>query len=217
MFSLNKKFIYPALERIDGEIRRYRCNGELLPSVTTILSTLEKPKELEEWINRVGQEESTRIKDESADVGSTMHNNIENYILTGTAPSGKILEKILSNLIIKDLSNNLNECWATEAPLFYPSMYAGTTDCVGIYNNKESIIDFKNSRRDKTKEEMKSYYLQCAAYSLAHDYTYGTSINQFVILVSCWSGKLVKVIIDQDEVEFYKEQWALTLEKYYSA
>lgn len=217
MIPLNFCFQYNNLSRKESNgARHYVHNNDLLPSVTTILSSLEKSSGLQDWINSVGEEAATQIKDQSAAVGSTMHDNIEQYILHGTKPVGKVLEKILSNLIINDLNKHMTECNGTEACLYYPSLYAGTTDCVGVYDGKLSIIDFKNSRSDKKIEYLESYFLQCAAYGVAHDLLYGTSIDQYVILMSCWSGNLIKVVMDQTMVSNYKIKWANLLETFYS-
>ena len=67
----NNKFIYPKTvrEAIEGK-RHYNINDkEKLPSVTTILSATEseeKRESLQRWRDRMGEENATRIVDESA-------------------------------------------------------------------------------------------------------------------------------------------------------
>ena len=41
--------------------------------------------------------------------------------------------------------------YGDEAPLYYPDSHAGTSDLCGVYNNEESIIDFKSSSRLKKR------------------------------------------------------------------
>ena len=43
----------------------------------------------------------------------------------------------------------LDEIWGCETPLYYPKSHAGTTDLCGVYDNEESIIDFKSSTKTK--------------------------------------------------------------------
>jgi hypothetical protein len=35
------------------------------------------------------------------------------------------------------------EVWGSEINLYYPELYAGTTDLVGVYNGAPAIMDFK--------------------------------------------------------------------------
>ena len=43
----------------------------------------------------------------------------------------------------------MDEIWGCEATLYYPGKYAGAADCIGVYENKETIIDFKQSNKPK--------------------------------------------------------------------
>ena len=65
----------------------------------------------------------------------------------------------------------------------YPMLYAGATDLVGIYNSRESIIDFKQTNKPKKREWIEDYFIQLGAYAMAHNYVYGTKIQQGVILM----------------------------------
>ena len=81
----NNKFVYPKSmrETIDGK-RHYAIKHEKLPSVTTILSTTQDPSKtagLDAWRKRMGEENATRIVDESAARGTAMHKILEKYIL----------------------------------------------------------------------------------------------------------------------------------------
>ena len=53
-------------------------------------------------------------------------------------------------IIEKGLKNRLDEIWGVECTLYYPEKYAGTADCVGVYEGKEAIIDFKQSNKPKS-------------------------------------------------------------------
>ena len=52
-------------------------------------------------------------------------------------------------LLNKGLTNRLDEIYGVECTMYYPEKYAGTADCVGVYEGKETIIDFKQSINQK--------------------------------------------------------------------
>ena len=59
----------------------------------------------------------------------------------------------MANVIIdKSLKPNFNELWGNEVSLFHTQLYAGTTDCLGVYNGAEAIVDFKQTNKPKKRE-----------------------------------------------------------------
>jgi genome maintenance exonuclease 1 len=212
------KFQYPTLNRVTINNLRHYTDGTFdpVPSVTTILSTMSKSNGLTEWISRVGEETATTIKNESAKVGEVMHQNIENFLHDNlSSVTGNLLEKILSRLIISDLKVNLNETWGIECNLYYPDLYAGTADLIGVYKGKPTVIDFKNSRSDKKEEWIDSYFMQAAAYSIAHNYLFGTNIESCVILMATWNGSLKVFEKTNEDFEHYKNLWLELVSEYY--
>ena len=80
---INDKFKYPILERVDTDIGRHYLdsNNKPVPSVTTVLSGTSKSKDgLLQWRSRVGEEEAERIIKQSTDIGTAVHEAIENYL-----------------------------------------------------------------------------------------------------------------------------------------
>ena len=77
----------------------------------------------------------------------------------------------------------VEEYYGSEVTLHYPGLYAGSTDLVCLHNGMETIVDFKQSNRPKREEWIEDYYMQIAAYAMAHDYVYGSKIKQGVIMV----------------------------------
>ena len=193
----NNKFIYPKSSRsIVQGFRHYAINQENLPSVTTILKATEseeKKASLQAWKQRVGQKQAEIITREASSRGSSMHEYLEKFLL------GKLnldllgdntRERMMADQIIENgLRNKLDEIWGCEATLYYPGKYAGAADCVGVYENKETIIDFKQSNKPKKAEYIDSWLLQTSAYSLAHNIVYNSNITSCVILV-CTVDKL---------------------------
>ena len=187
----NTKFSYPKSTRslINGS-RHYSLDGSNLPSVTTILSATKSEEDkaaILAWKQRVGTVEAERIKKEASARGSSMHSYIEQFLygklnqelLDDNNKSKKMAEEIIDN----GLKNKLLEIWGSEATIYYPGKYAGTADCIGVYEGKESILDFKQSNKPKKEQYIEEYFLQIGAYSLAHNTVYNSNITQGVILL----------------------------------
>ena len=192
----NKKFIYPKSQRslIQGK-RHYDIKETLLPSVTTILSATqseEKRQALANWKARLGDHAADRVRDIAALRGTAMHTYLEAYV-RGTGHKdltsvGKEAEPMAQRIIEAGLGD-LEEVWGTEVTLYYPDLYAGATDVVGIYNGRESILDFKQTNKPKRREWIEDYFIQLGAYAMAHNYVYGTKIQSGIILM-CSKDKL---------------------------
>ena len=193
----NKKYDYPTSSRatVDG-IRRYLLGEKKLPSVTSILDVTKSEEDkaaLANWRERTGQKEAEAITKAASSRGSQMHNYLESYLLGRENLSffedNEQYKLMAKEIIEKGLKNRLDEIWGVECTLYYPDKYAGTADCVGVYEGKETIIDFKQSNKPKKAEYIDSWLLQTSAYSLAHNIVYNSNITSCVILV-CTVDKL---------------------------
>ena len=193
----NKKYNYPSSSRaIESGIRRYLLGDVKLPGVTSILDATKSDEEraaLENWRSRTGLKESEEIVKAASSRGSKMHNYLESYLLGRENLSffddNEQYKLMAREIIEKGLKNRLEEIWGVECTLYYPNKYAGTADCVGVYEGKECIIDFKNANKPKKLEFIDTWLLQTAAYSLAHNIVYKSNIISCVILV-CTVDKL---------------------------
>ena len=220
----NNKFVYPKSTRsiVQGS-RHYAINEESLPSVTTILKATEseeKKIKLAEWKQRVGHKQAEIISREATSRGSSMHSYLENFLLGKLNMSllgDNTLEKMMADQIIENgIRNKLNEIWGCEATLHYPGKYAGAADCIGIYENKETIIDFKQSNKPKKEEWISEYFLQLSAYSLAHDKVYGSNITQGVILLCTKDNIFQRFIVEDDKLRNYQDQFLKKVEQFYA-
>jgi len=219
----NKLYKYPKSirEMIEGK-RHYAIDDNKLPSVTTILSTTQSPEKqasLEKWKAKVGEKEAERVKNTAAARGTKMHSILEGYIedkniLDMTEVGGEAHR--MANTIIDQGLKDLEEIWGSEAVLSYQDRYAGATDLCGIYMGRESIIDFKQSNKPKRDEWIDDYYLQSAAYALAHNETYGTEIDQAVILMCTPDCFFQRFIINGRRFREYTEKWKQKVEEYYA-
>jgi hypothetical protein len=219
----NKLYEYPASMRTSVEGRRhYEITGEKLPSVTTILGATqsdEKKESIAKWTARVGADEAIRVRDQAASRGSNMHLHLERYILgTGhkdLTDEGQVAGDMAQVIINKGLCD-LSEIWGSEVVLFYPGLYAGATDLVGIYDYEDSIIDFKQSNRPKRREWIEDYFMQLGAYAMAHNCVYGTEITQGVILMCTPDKYFQKFQIKGKEFIKYQHKFLERLDKYYN-
>jgi len=219
----NKRFKYPTSSRsmIRGS-RHYDLGQEKLPSVTTILSatqSAEKIESLAKWKERVGDVEADKIRDNAAIRGTAMHAFLEDYLIgkdrVDLTPVGQAARIMGQRIVDRGLAD-LNEIWGSEVTLYYPGLYAGATDLAGIYNSAESIIDFKQSNKPKRKEWISDYFIQLAAYAMAHNYVYNTKITQGVILMCTKDNFFQKFIVDGQEFISFQHQFLRKIDQYYS-
>lgn len=221
----NKKYNYPTSNRvtINGS-RYYNINDTKLPSVTEILKATEseeKKNSLLRWRNKVGDDEANRIMITSSSRGTQMHKYIEEYLIgqSNIELSSDLTDpKLMSNKIISEGLCNLDELWGAEVTLSYPKLYAGTADACGIYNGRESILDFKQSNKPKKREWVEDYFLQIAAYGLAHNRVYSTRISQGVILVCTPPPECIfqEFILSKNDFKIYQDMFLKKVEIYNS-
>jgi genome maintenance exonuclease 1 len=224
---LTEKFTYKPLERVNIKgSRHYQTpDGQPLPSVTTVLDALKDKSALFEWRKRVGDEEADRIMRLATGIGTQVHLHLEKFILDEDRPNGSNLihqmARELSEIVIKTGLSKVDEVWGTEVPLYYPGLYAGTTDCVGVYEGKPAIIDFKTTRKPKKREWIDDYFLQGAAYAEAHNEIYGTDIKTIVIMMIGWDeesdnmGNYQEFVVESEEYERYARAWAAKVQAYF--
>ncbi len=224
MYNPNK-FKYEPIKRIDTpEGRRYATpDGQKLPSVTTVLSAttpIEKKQALQEWRNRVGHKKAQEITTEAAGRGTRMHKFLEDYIKTGklndpgSNPYSVQSHKMADSIIRQGLVN-CNEYWGTEVPLYFPSVYAGTTDLCGIHSGSEAIMDHKQTNKPKKREWIEDYFIQLCAYAVAHNEVHGTKIRKGVIFMCDPNSVYQEFILEGDEFDKYENIWFQRLEQFY--
>ena len=218
----NKRFKYPKSVRSlkDGK-RHYEVDSEKLPSVTTILSQTqsdEKRESLARWIAKKGQKEADRIKNVAATRGTAMHSILERYVLENNVldltETGQEAHR-MANVVIEKGFPDLEEIWGSEVVVNYPGLYAGQTDLCGIYQGRESIIDFKQSNKPKREEWIEDYYYQGVAYAMAHDAVYGTQIEQSVVLMCTPDLFFQRFVLNGSRFREYKWKWLWRLSEYY--
>ena len=232
----NPKFDYKSLSRELVEGRRLYAtpDGHKLPSVTTILEATkseEKKQALQNWRRAVGVEKAQQITTEAANRGTRMHSYLEDYVKTGIIKERgsnpySWASHAMAQVVIDQGLKNVNEFWGIEVPLYFPEIYAGTTDGAGLHLNEEAILDYKQTNKPKRREWIDDYFMQLCAYAEAHNELHGTKIQKGVILMC------VKPDIDKDhniikepvyqefvlegaEFAHYRDLWWRRVEQYY--
>lgn len=233
----NPRFDYQPVPRVTIEGKRYYAtpDGNRLPSVTTILDRTkpeEKRQALENWKRRVGTAQAQQITTEAANRGTRMHTYLEQYVKTGQLvdrPSNPFAwaSHAMAQIVIEQgLTNRVQEFWGYEVPLYFPGIYAGTTDACGIHGDQASIMDYKQTNKPKRREWIDDYFLQLCAYAEAHNELHGTTIKKGVVLMCVKPDmddqqNIVKppeyqeFVLEGAEFEYYRQQWWKRVEQFY--
>ena len=236
MSLLISRYNYNTLTRDESTGKRLYAtpDGFKVPSVTTILEKT-KPAEAREalanWRKSVGEAKANQITTEAANRGTRMHTFLERYIkgeelrdnLTNPYAQQSLL---MAKKVIADGFAPIKEVWGSEVPLYFPELYAGTTDCVGIHEGDESILDFKQSNKPKRIEWIEDYFLQLTAYALAHNEVHGTNIRKGVIMMCVRPPEIApgqwgepqyqQFILESKDFDMWVSRWCDRVEQYYA-
>ena len=215
----NSKYTYVDASRIEDQgTRLYDVNGSRLPSVTTILGATKDQQFLKEWKAKVGEAEADRIKNLSSRRGTSMHKFLESYItgigyddLTELGQTAKAMAKKVIDIGLTPVE----EYYGSEVTLYYPGLYAGSTDLVCVHNGKDSIVDFKQSNRPKREDWIDDYKMQIAAYAMAHDYVHNSKIEQGIIMVCTPDLYYQEFVVSGAELRQWKHKFLKRLDMYY--
>jgi genome maintenance exonuclease 1 len=118
------------------------------------------------------------------------------------------------SIIYQGLSK-CNEFWGTEVSLYFPKVYAGTTDLVGVHDGSEAIMDHKQTNKLKKREWIDDYFIQLLFYATAHNELYGTNIQKGVIFMCSADVIYQEFIIEGDEWIKYVDLMWKRIEQYY--
>jgi genome maintenance exonuclease 1 len=230
------KFNYKPIPRVVINEKRFYAtpDGKNLPSVTTILDKTkseESKQALQNWRNRVGTEKAQQITTEAANRGTRMHTYLEQFVKEGTIKERgsnpySWASHAMAHTVVNTGLKNVSEFWGIEVPLYFPGIYAGTTDGAGIHLNEEAILDYKQTNKPKKREWIDDYFMQLCAYAEAHNEVYGTTIRKGVVLM-CVKPEVdeqfniikppeyQEFVLEGAEFDRYKNLWWKRVEKFY--
>jgi hypothetical protein len=235
MTLLKERYNYEPINRESVEGKRLYAlpDGSKVPSVTTILDKTkseEKKQALANWKKRVGEVKAQEIVTEAAGRGTRMHKFLEDYVKQGSINEPgtnpySIQSHKMAKVVIEQGLSNVNEVWGVEVPLYYPGIYAGTTDGCGLHLNDEAILDYKQTNKAKKEEWIEDYYLQLTAYALAHNKVHGSNIRKGVVLMCIkppeikpliWGDPVYQeFILKPEDFSYWEAKWWDKVEQYY--
>lgn len=187
----------PKLKQVNENGTRYYVTpeGAKYPSITTVLSAYNQ-KAIFEWRKRVGEEQANKISRQASSRGTRIHLLCEHY-LDNKPPEFKTpLDQVLFKSLVPTL-HNINNIHAQELRMYSDHLrIAGTVDCVAEYNGKLSVIDFKTASRQKYKEDIENYFMQCAAYAIMFEERFEKPVSQIVVAIA----------VEEDEPQIFIEK-----------
>lgn len=225
------KFSYKSCKQVNNPVTGKRSyltpDGESLPSVTTILGATKDMTHLNEWKNRIGVEAAKKITSEAATVGTGVHANLEKFFkgtprMPGNNPI-HVKANAMADIIIQNGLAHVSEVWALEQSLYFPGLFSGTTDGIGVYKDTPVVFDFKQTNKPKKVEWIEDYFLQLVSYAMAHNEIYGTDIREgHIFMVSRGFDSLQvggeeyqQFTLKKEDFNKYQDLWLSRVEQYY--
>ena len=172
--------------KVDG-FRFYNIDGKNYPSVTTVLGILKK-EGLQKWRDSIGEKVAQWEMGRAARRGKATHTLVEQYLKNETPSIRDVLPLGLFKLL-KPYIDQIDNIHLLEAIMYSKKItIAGQVDCVAEYNGKLSVIDFKTANKERQEDWVENYFLQTTAYAHMYEETFGTPIEQIVILLGNEDG-----------------------------
>lgn len=216
-------FEYHKLEQITYEngTRKYITpEGDHVPSVTTILSATGDKSGLRAWAEWVGEKEADKQRKEAASLGTLLHTHLESHIDGLERPKGSNLirkmAKDMADVLIERGLSRVSEIWGIEKAQYFPELYAGTADLIGLFEGAPAIMDYKTSKKIKKEEYILDYKCQLAAYSLAHNEVYNTNIKTAAIFMIARDLSYKTFVIEGLAFQKACDAWLFRLDEWFS-
>ena len=219
-----ERFQYKNCVQINDPVTRKRVyqtpDGEKLPSVTTILGATKDMTHLNQWRDRIGHAKAQQITTEAAGVGTAMHANLERFLIGEQRQPGSnpvhVQANKMADIIIENGLSKMSEVWAMEQSLYFPGLYSGTTDLIGIHEDEPAVCDHKQTNKPKKAEWVEDYYLQLMAYIMAHNEVYKTNIRKGVIFMCSRDLQYQQFTLEPKDFNKWQDAWLNKVEEYYA-
>jgi genome maintenance exonuclease 1 len=175
-------------------------NGNLYPSVTTVLSAYNK-KSIYEWRQKVGEEEANKISGRASRRGTSLHTVCEKYLLNESHNMMPDTKELFLK-IKPDLDENVKNVYALEQSLYSDKLkIAGRVDCIADWAGELSVIDFKSSTYEKDENKILNYFMQCTAYAMMFEEITNKPVSQIVVLIAVENGTNQVFVRDRTKYE----------------
>lgn len=196
-FDLSKPIVLPDLntEYVNGRRFYVTPNNNKYPSVTTVLSTMNKDA-IEEWRLRVGIEEAQKITTQASGRGTSVHSIAEKYLLNEKDYARDAMPANLASFkhIQKYLDKWCDEVYANEIALYSDELRtAGRCDLIARIHGIRTVCDFKTAKKAKPREWILNYFYQCTTYAIMLYERTGLWCPQICILIAT----------DEDGLQFF--------------
>ncbi len=203
--ELDKSVLPTAKGKNQDGFRFYSIDGNNYPSVTSVLG-IKKKKELQHWRNSIGENVANWEMGRAARRGKATHNLVEQYLKGEPLTERSVLPLGLFKLI-RPYVEQIDNIHMIEQVMYSKELgLAGQCDCIGEYNGKLSVIDFKTANKERKESWIDNYFLQTTAYAIMYEELYGKSIDQVVILIASEDGAMQTFIKQKkDYVDTLKE------------
>ena len=157
-------------------------SGAKYPSVTSV-TRLHNLESIQAWKDKVGEEEAGKIARRALARGNKIHSLAEKYLLNEGDMSDDFSKADFGQMI--PYLNKINNIHCLETQLYSDHLQtAGTVDCIGEYEGKLTVIDFKTSAKLKKREWVKDYFMQCSAYAVMYEERTGTPIERLLLIIN---------------------------------
>ena len=197
-------------KRIDG-FRFYNIDGKNYPSITTVLG-IRKTEQLKGWREKIGEGVANWEMGRAARRGKSFHTLVEQYI-KGETPSIRDVLPLGLFKLLKPYIDQIDNIHLLEAIMYSKKLtVAGQVDCVAEYNGKLSVIDFKTANKERQEDWIDNYFLQTTAYAHMYEETFGTPIEQIVILIASEDGTTQAFIKNKAD---YEKELGKAIEGFY--
>ena len=200
-------------KKVDG-FRFYDIDGKAYPSITTVLG-IQKKKQLQDWRDKIGENVANWEMGRAARRGKATHLLIEQYI-KGLTPSERGVLPLGLFRLIKPYVDQIDNIHCLETIMYSKKLtIAGQVDCIGEYNGKLSVIDFKTANKERKEDWIENYFLQTTAYAVMYEELFGKPIEQIVILLAGEDGTVASYVKDKKEYMPMLEKAIQEFYKYY--
>ena len=157
-------------------------SGAKYPSVTSV-TRLHNLESIQAWKDKVGGEEAGKISRRALARGNKIHSLAEKYLLNEGDMSDDFSKADFGQMI--PYLDKINNIHCLETQLYSDHLQtAGTVDCIGEYEGKLTVIDFKTSAKLKKRDWVKDYFMQCSAYAVMYEERTGTPIERLLLIIN---------------------------------
>ena len=171
--------------------------GMLLPSVTTVLSSMApigKIMALKRWSERIGTEEANRRTRLAANRGTWLHGVLEDFLegediehhlekAPDWAPYFSAIEPFLIGIEKPLLTESAVAWWDNDEWIGF----SGTQDQLAqMTDGKIALIDWKSSFKEKPDNQLADYKKQLGSYAMAVEDMYKIDIDEAWCVIACF-------------------------------